>query len=182
MYSTEETGCIAFECAEHGRLHVQAEDVLVDVLDDAGRPCAAGAVGQVVVTPLHNFAMPLIRYAVGDLAEVGEGCACGRGLAVLRRVIGRIRGMVRLPDGAQFYLNYQYMLEGFGSVIQFQIVRRAEEELEMKLVASRELSEGQAEELRRRVRERFKYPFAVTVTYVDEIPRGPGGKFQDYVP
>ena len=182
MYSTEETGYIAFECAEHGSLHVQAEDVLVEVLDDADRPCAPGAVGQVVVTPLHNFAMPLVRYAVGDLAEVGGRCACGRGLGVLRRVLGRIRGMVRLPTGEEFYPNYQDMLDGFGSVIQFQIVRRAEEELEMKLVASRELSEGQAEELRRRVRERFKYPFAVTFTYVGEIARGPGGKFQDYVP
>ncbi len=181
-YSAQEVGYIALACHEHASLHVQAEDVLVEILDDSNRPCAPGEVGQVVVTPLHNFAMPLIRYQVGDLAEVGEPCPCGRGLPVLSRVLGRLRGMVRLPNGEQHLPNYQDMLKGFDDVIQFQIVRRAEQELEMKLVMSHQLSADEAQELKRRVCERFKHPFAVTFTYHDEIPRGPGGKFQDYVP
>ena len=49
--------------------------------------------------PLHNFAMPLIRYAIGDLAEVGAACPCGRTLPVLRRVLGRTRDMLVLPSG-----------------------------------------------------------------------------------
>ncbi len=182
MYSAQEVGYMALQCPEHEALHVQAEDVLVEVLDEEGRPCGPGEVGQVVVTPLHNFAMPLIRYAVGDLAEAGEPCPCGRGLPVLGRILGGTdHHFVRLPNGEQQFLSYTGLLKDFDSVVQFQIVRRAKEALEMKLVASRELSAAEAEELRRRVRERFKYPFAVTFTYLDEIPRGPGGKFQYYV-
>jgi phenylacetate-CoA ligase len=52
-----------------------------------------------VVTPLHNFAMPLIRYAIGDYAEAGPPCACGRGLPVLARILGRARNLLTLPHG-----------------------------------------------------------------------------------
>lgn len=179
-YSTEEVGHIAFQCPESENLHVQAETVLVEVLDDAGSACAPGEVGRVVVTPLHNFAMPLIRYAVGDLAEVGAPCPCGRGLPVLRRIIGRIRSMVRLPSGGQLYANFHGLLAGIGPVVQFQIVRTGEEELEMRLVAKRELTAAERETLTARIRERFRYSFRIAFAYVDEIPRGPGGKFQDY--
>jgi phenylacetate-CoA ligase len=180
-YSSEEVGYIALQCGEGGSLHVQAEAALVEVLDDQGRPCAPGEVGQVVVTPLHNFAMPLLRYAVGDLAEVGGPCPCGRGLPVLARVLGRLRSMVRLPDGSRHYANFAGLMEGFGQIIQFQIVRRGEEELEVKLVVRRELDESEAATLIERIRERFRYPFSVAITYHDEIPRGAGGKFADYL-
>jgi len=182
MYTAEEVGYMAMQCREHGSYHIQSEAALVEVLDDAGRPCAPGDVGQVVVTPLHNFAMPLIRYAVGDLARAGGTCPCGRGLPVLKRVLGRVRSMVRLANGEQHYPIFQDLLKGIDPVIQFQIVRRGEEGLEMKLVATRELTEAEAAELTRQVHDCFQFPFAVAFTYHDEIPRGPGGKFQDYVP
>lgn len=89
MYSTQEVGYIALQCPESESYHVQSEAVYVEVLDDDGRPCRAGQVGRVVVSTLHNFAMPLLRYDVGDLAEVGSGCPCGRNLPVLSRVVGR---------------------------------------------------------------------------------------------
>ena len=80
-YSSEETGYMALQCPDYPpALHVMAEGVYLEVLDAAGRPCAPGEVGRVVVTPLHNFAMPLLRYEIGDFAECGAPCACGRGL------------------------------------------------------------------------------------------------------
>lgn len=91
LYSCAEAGYLALQCPEEGKLHVQAETAMVEILDDAGRPCAPGEVGEVVVTPLHNFASPFIRYAIGDWAERGRPCACGRGLAVIERVLGRTR-------------------------------------------------------------------------------------------
>jgi phenylacetate-CoA ligase len=180
-YSTQETGYIALQCPEAYAFHVQAEDSLVEILDDHGRACAPGEVGQVVVTPLHNFAMPLLRYAVGDFAEVGTPCPCGRGLPTLARVAGRIRDMVRLPNGELHYPSYQDLLKGLEHVIQFQVVRRAENELEMKLVTRRPLTDDEENEMGERLRDRFRYPFAVAFSYHDEIARGPGGKFQDYL-
>lgn len=96
-YSCTEAGTLALQCPAHEVLHVQQEGVLLEVLDAAGLPCAPGQVGEVVVTPLHNFATPLIRYAPGDLAEPGPPCPCGRGLAVLRRVVGRVVGRTPGP-------------------------------------------------------------------------------------
>ena len=91
MYSTEETGYIALQCPESRQLLVQAEGAYVEILDERNRSCSPGEVGSVVVTPLHNYAMPLIRYVVGDFAEVGGAAACGRGLQVIERVLGRTR-------------------------------------------------------------------------------------------
>ena len=89
LYAADEVGCIALQCPEHEHYHVQSESVLVEVLDGEDRACAPGTVGRVVVTTLQNFAMPLVRYDIGDLAEVVDPCPCGRGLPVLGRILGR---------------------------------------------------------------------------------------------
>ena len=104
-YSTQEVGYLALQCPDHEHYHVQAEDLLVEVLDDQGRPCEPGQMGKVVVTTLHNFAMPLLRYDIGDYAEVGEPCPCGRRLPVLKRILGRQRNMFILPNGQRCALS-----------------------------------------------------------------------------
>jgi phenylacetate-CoA ligase len=88
-YSCEEAGYLAMQCPEQEVLHVQSENLLLEVVGNDGRPCVPGEAGRVLVTSLHNFATPLIRYELGDLAEVGAPCACGRGLPVIARVLGR---------------------------------------------------------------------------------------------
>ncbi len=86
VYRAREVGIVALQCPDHPHLHVQSENLLVEVLSEAGDPCGPGEKGRVVVTDLHNFATPLIRYDIGDDAEVGGACPCGRGLGVLTRV------------------------------------------------------------------------------------------------
>ncbi len=181
MYSTEETGYIALQCPQSEQLLVQAEGIYVEILDEDNRPCSPGQIGKVVVTPLHNFAMPLIRYEVGDFAEVGKTAACGRELQVIERVLGRTRNMVRLPNGHYHYPDFQDILDGFDHLVQFQIVRRAEEQLEMKMVARRELTPPEEDRLRRWLQERFMYPFQIEFTYHKEIARSTGGKFMDFI-
>lgn len=181
LYSADEVGYIAIQSPASQQLLVQAEANLVEILDEENRPCAPGQIGRVVVTPLHSFAMPLLRYAIGDYAEAGGPAACGRGLPTINRVLGRARNMVRLPNGHRHYANYNRMVEGFDKIIQFQIVRRTEEGLEMRLVARAPLDPSEEDALRARIRERFAYPFVVDFSYCSEIARGPGGKFLDFV-
>jgi phenylacetate-CoA ligase len=88
MYSSQELGYLALQCPTAERYHVMSELILVEVLDESGQPCPAGATGRVVATQLHNYAMPLLRYDLGDWAQVGPPCPCGRGLPVLDRVFG----------------------------------------------------------------------------------------------
>ncbi|MFZ5563750.1 MAG: phenylacetate--CoA ligase family protein, partial [Thermodesulfobacteriota bacterium] len=101
MYSAMEIGYLALQCPDHEHYHVMSDGVFLEVLDDAGAPCRPGQIGRVVVTDLHNFATPLIRYEILDYAEAGGPCPCGRGLPVLNRVMGRQRNMLRLPDGTR---------------------------------------------------------------------------------
>ena len=75
-YSTVEAGVLALQCPAHEHYHVMSEGVLLEVLNRDGQRCREGEVGRVVVTPLHNFAAPLIRYAIDDYAEVGPPCPC----------------------------------------------------------------------------------------------------------
>lgn len=79
-------GIVAIQCPDHAHYLVQAEDLFCEVLDPNGAPCEPGETGRLVVTPLHNFSMPLIRYETGLEAELGEPCESGRGLPVLNRV------------------------------------------------------------------------------------------------
>lgn len=88
-YGCREVSVIASECEKHDGMHVMAEGLLVEILND-GRPVAAGEVGEIVVTDLLNRAMPLIRYKIGDIGTWAEGaCSCGRSLPRLKSLDGR---------------------------------------------------------------------------------------------
>lgn len=181
MYSTQEAGYLALQCPEYEHYHVQSEAVLLEVLDPAGNPCPPGGVGRVVITPLFNFAMPMIRYEVGDLAEVGSPCPCGRGLPVLSRILGRTRDMLVYPDGRRGWplLGDMFYTE-IPSIRQFQMVQHAVDDIEIKLVADRRLTAEEEARLAEWLKLRSGHAFPVRVTYHAEIPRGPSGKFHDF--
>lgn len=82
------TGAIAFECAEHGALHVQAEHVHVELVDAHGDPVAPGASGRLLVTDLHNLRQPVPRFDTGWSARQAAPCGCGRGLPVIELLPG----------------------------------------------------------------------------------------------
>jgi len=141
VYSCEEAGYIALQCPEHDHYHVQSESLIVEILDADGNPCAPGETGEVVLTTLHNFAMPLIRYRLGDYAEVGSPCPCGRGLPVLRRIHGRQRNMLWLPDGRQLWPSFPSSLWlDIVPIEQFQVIQRSVREIEINYVMSRNLT------------------------------------------
>jgi len=89
-YGSRETMLIAAECEAHEGMHLMEENLLVEIAR-AGAPVATSEAGDVLVTDLHNYGMPLIRYQNGDVAAMSAGppCRCGRGLRVLQRVDGR---------------------------------------------------------------------------------------------
>ncbi len=83
------TGAIAFECAEHGALHVQAEHVFVELVDTHDVAVEPGATGRLLVTDVHNLRQPVPRFDTGWSARWGAPCACGRGLPVLELAPGQ---------------------------------------------------------------------------------------------
>ena len=180
-YSANEVGYIAFRCPEHGKLHVQSESVLVEILDAWGKPCAPGEAGRVVVTPLHNLATPLIRYELGDYATVGLPCACGRQLPVIDRVLGRVRNLVRTPDGGRHWPVDLGMFRSMSAVRQFQYVQPALDTIELRLVLNRPLTPEEDVRAKELVTTALGYSFRVEIRPVPEIERGPGGKFEEFL-
>jgi phenylacetate-CoA ligase len=181
LYSANEVGYVALQCPESGLYHVQSEDVLVEVVGDDGRPCAAGESGRVVVTSLHNFAMPLLRYDLGDFATVGGPCPCGRTLPTLAAILGRTRNMMRLPGGRSawpgFPLNALVELEAIRRV---KMIQHSLEEIELQMVLSRALTEVEEATLADAVRARLRHPFRVRLTAVERIADGAGNKREDF--
>lgn len=185
LYSAREAGYLALQCPEQEHYHVQSETTLVEVLDEAGRPCPPGGIGRVVVTPLHNFAMPLIRYEIGDYAEVGPPCPCGRGLPVLARIVGRRQNMLRLPSGAERWpllssTDIRALLS-LAPIRQYQFVQKTPELIVLRLAVARALDATEEAALAAWVQEKFGYPFAVAFEYRDELARNAAGKFEDFV-
>jgi phenylacetate-CoA ligase len=91
-YNSTEAGYLASPCPGNHGLHVHAENVLVEVLNEMGQPCRPGETGRVYLTHLHNFRGPLVRFELGDSATLGaELCPCGRGLPLLTSPMMTVR-------------------------------------------------------------------------------------------
>jgi phenylacetate-CoA ligase len=167
---------IASECDRRQGLHVSADHVLVETLDAGGEPVEGGP-GQVTLTDLHNYAMPLVRYRNGDLATGAPGsCACGRGLPLLARIEGRELDLIRTPDGrivpGEFF---PHLMKDFGGVREFQVEQRALDEVEFRLVCPAPLPGEERRRLVQQVRHRLGAQVRVRLREVDAIPRTASG-------
>ena len=182
IYSCQEMGVLALQCPEHEHYHIQSESVIVEVLDDAGLPCQPGQVGRVVLTDLHNYAMPLIRYEIGDYAEVGEPCSCGRKLPVLTQVLGRTRNMLVLPSGEKLWPSF--VLSNWAKIApikQLQVIQHSLKDMEVKMVLAAAMEDHIEASLRQAIAQDLDAQFQVRLTYVNEIPRSANGKYEDFV-
>jgi phenylacetate-CoA ligase len=182
-YSSQECGIIAIQCAEGGLYHVMAESALVEVIDAAGLPCKAGETGRLVVTDLRNFASPLIRYEIGDVAIRGGACRCGLQLPTLQHILGRDRNLLARPDGSR-----RYPIIGFhefqkvAPVLQFRFIQHTLHEIELIVHTRAALEPEQLAALAKIVQTALDYPFEVRVTHsATALPRSSGGKFEDFI-
>ena len=184
-YSAQETGSLAIQCPESGLYHIMAESVIIEVVGPDGAPCGEGQTGRVVVTDLHNLATPLIRYAIGDYAEVGGACSCGRGLPTLRRILGRERNLIVMPDGRRHWPVVSHIEREIGAAVgarQYQIIQRGLTTLEFRMVCDRPQAPSDDDMVRRIVRTALGYPFEIEVVrFEGALPLGPNGKFEDFL-
>jgi phenylacetate-CoA ligase len=178
-YSAQEVGYIAFECPERaGTYHVQAERVIVEIVDEAGAACPIGAVGRVVVTDLHNFATPLLRYDLGDYAEVVAPCPCGRGLPSLGRIWGRRRNLLTLPGGTTIWPVFTVACRRAARYREIQLVQETVDRLRVRVVPDGPLDR---DALVRAIHELWQHPFEVEVEEVASLARSPAGKLEEFV-
>lgn len=182
MYTCQEAGYLATQCPQHPHFHVQSENVLLEVLDAQGRACKPGQIGRVVITTLHNFATPLIRYDLGDCAEVGAPCDCGRGLPVLKRIMGRYRNLVTLPSGELRWPKMGY--ESLRSVVPvdlMQMVQHSLEDIEVRLVKATPLTAEEQQALTDFIQRNLGHPFRLRFEYVADIRNASNGKIEQFI-
>ncbi|GAB6054529.1 phenylacetate--CoA ligase family protein [Magnetospira thiophila] len=183
LYSSEEVGNIAFQCPDSGLYHIMAENLIVEVLRDDGTPCQAGETGRIVVTDLHNFATPLIRYDIRDYAEVGGPCSCGRGLPTLSRNMGRSRNMLRTPEGEiRWPLTGFHDFQGIAAVRQYQFIQSELDLIEATLVVTEPLTTAQRDALERVIRDSLHWNHRLNLhEQRDLLPVAANGKFEDFM-
>jgi phenylacetate-CoA ligase len=175
-YGSREFMLMAAQCERRKALHVTAENLIVEVVDDAGRAVAPGVEGRVVVTDLFNYALPFIRYENGDRAVTGGVCGCGRGLPVLAEVVGRQADMLLTPDGRRLPgLYFPHLLKDFPAVRQFQVLQDRLDEVVLKLVAP-SASTGDLDRITAAAQSALGPRVRFSIERVGEIPLTAAGK------
>jgi phenylacetate-CoA ligase len=182
-YSCAEAGYLASPCPDGHGLHVHAENVVLEVLDAAGRPCQPGQTGRVYVTHLHNSLGPLLRYELGDEATLGPNpCPCGRGLPLLARVQGKTYPMFHLPDGRRkSATTVAFFVRKLGGHWQHQVIQKAEDHVVVRLAVDAAWTQNHAAELTQKLQAFFESPIRVDVEIHDRLPLPAHGKFQSMI-
>jgi phenylacetate-CoA ligase len=172
LYGSVEAGLVAGECGS-GSMHVFEYDNLVEVID--GR--VGGGFGDILVTPLHNFAMPLIRYRTEDEALVSASkCGCGSVLPTLGKIEGRTLDYFVREDGGLVHGYYFFrLMRKNPSVRAFQIVQEEYRAIRITLQADR-VDDGWKRSVEDWIRLAFSSDCRVAWELVDSIPRTPRGK------
>lgn len=179
-YGSREFMLIGAECEHHAGLHLTSENLLVEILDDDGAPTPAGQEGNVVITDLYNYGMPFIRYLNGDRAVAGfEACACGRGLPMLKRVVGRELDIVVTPDGRRIPGEFfPHFIKDFAAVRQFQVVQETKDQLRLLVVLKGTWGDGERERMTREITRVLGQSMKFEIAPVETIPLTKAGKLR----
>lgn len=173
----------AQSCSESPqRFHVNTELVVWEVVREDDTPARPGELGRVVLTNLHNYAMPFIRYDTGDLAVAGTtSCACGRGFPLVDQLQGRseeclltLSGKMINPVslGQYLFVSHEYV----DAVRQFQLVVEGPHAMRLLIVPADGFDDDTRAQLRRDMTELLGEDVTVLVDLVARIPLERSGK------
>jgi phenylacetate-CoA ligase len=178
-YGSREFSGIAYQCLESPHHHVQDESYILEILVD-GRTAKAGEVGEVVITDLNNFSMPLIRYRIGDMAIAVDQvpCECGRPHSQIGAISGRTQALISCTNGvwlpgtffAHFFKDFDFAIQ------HYQITQETSEKFTLKIVPKSQFTD----EVKNRIVEDLKTYTGqgqiIEVSLVEEIPLLKTGK------
>ena len=182
-YSCEETGPIAFQCPNGlDYYHVAVSNVIVDVVNVAGRPCPDGAPGRIIVTSLNNYASPAIRYEIGDIGALHPRCPCGFSGPALSGLLGRTRFLIRLPSGEHKYVGTASKLWVEAAPIkERRIVQISEGRLRAEIVMERPLTQAEREKILTLLQREISFDLDYEIVELDAIDWAPTYKRQDVI-
>ena len=182
-YGAHEFVGVASECPQRHGYHVSDWTLILEVLRD-GRPTEPGEQGEVVGTALHSYAMPFIRYRLGDLVVRGPApCLCGAPFSTLLSIEGRTLDMIRLPDGRSIhpYAVFGPLVESVPWVRRFQVIQEGADSFRVKIVTRTETGPDALDRMAGAIREALGSKVQVETELTDQLPPGRSGKFHPFV-
>jgi phenylacetate-CoA ligase len=180
-YGCEEVGLIACQCERHNELHINTDDLVVEVLREDGSPASAGEAGRIVLTDLANRGMPLLRYRVEDVGVLSSiQCDCGRSGPLLESITGRVADFLKKPDGTMVagVSLIERTLTAVPGIEQMQLVQERISELQINLVRGAGFTADSESRLREAMRAVFGESMVIQLTNVDSIPQERNGKYR----
>ena len=186
-YGSNELHEVAGQCEVRGGLHILAEDFVVEVVDETGAPLPPGRTGQLVITSLHNWGMPFLRYAPGDIGAMQvDSCPCGRGLPLLDVRIGRTRDYLRSRNGTSIAaMDIDIEPSMPPSILQYQLVQEDLDHCTLRFVPVHGMSDDALSNLSRSVSalltSKLGTPIESAVQPVDRIEMNLSGKRLSFV-
>jgi phenylacetate-CoA ligase len=183
-YSSQEVGSIANKCSSSDLYHTMDQNLIVEILDDNYNPCKEGEIGKIVITDLHNYATPMIRYSIGDYAERGGVCRCGRGLGTLKKVLGRERNLLVRADGSRYWpMIGMYAFDTLDFIIRkYQVIQHTVTDIEYKIVTDEAINSDQETALILIAQAALGPEYNIRITrYAQDWPLPPNGKFEEFV-
>lgn len=178
-YGSREVGLIASECKKQNGLHINAENIYLEIVDHNGHTVSEGS-GEIVVTDFWNFGMPLIRYKLGDVGRAGkQECGCGRGLPLLGKVEGRTGDFFVTADGSKIHGEYfTHLFYEIPEVKQFQLIQETLQLCLLRIVENKTQDHSRAylKNIFAKTKEMLGDSVEIEVDFVDEIKPTKTGK------
>jgi len=180
-YGCEEVSLIGCECEKHEGMHLNTDNLFIEFIAEDGQPAKPGQPGKIVVTDLHNLAMPFIRYQVEDVGvPTDRVCSCGRGLPLMDGLLGRSADFLVRKDGsliAGISILDKTLLAVPGTK-QMQIVQGELEHFVVRVVPEPEYFPEGDRLLEAQMRKEFGDEVAIEIEHVDAIAPEKSGKYR----
>jgi phenylacetate-CoA ligase len=179
-YGCGEVGSIAHEC-EHGNMHIVADNMLIEIIDQNGNPAETG---EVVVTDFYNYATPMIRYKVGDFATLShEACPCGRTLPVLKGIHGRAYDLIKTTSGKSIHPEaliyvFEELQSKTAAFSQFQIVQTEIDKLSIYIIKSSNWHDDIMSDIESDIHKNIDASFQCHFVFCDTLEREKSGKMR----
>ncbi len=174
QYGSREVGPIACECPKQSGLHAFDFFQFIELtnLDPMGH-------GNVTITNLRNYSMPLIRYEIEDTAKIsGQLCPCGMQLSLIDSISGRTFNHFLLEDGTRVHGQYFVALFFFKDwVKKFQIIQQSYDKILCRVVTKDCINESDIEDIKSKIRLVMGSNCEIEFDFVDEILPAKSGKY-----
>jgi len=180
-YACTEGFMISAQC-ENGNYHIMSPQIYLEILDADNNEVKDGEFGSVVVTRLDSRAMPLVRYSLGDLAvkeSEDKTCSCGRGLPLLRNIVGRDTDIVKTFTGKYMIVHFfTAIFEHIPEIEQFRVIQRNLDEIEIEYIKAKNFNLHVLDKIENQIYDYLGERIKIIFKEVSRIPASLSGKPQ----